>query len=791
VVGVARRVALAVLGISLVLPTVVAQQRLVLLFIRLARVNFAVLVAIWLLPLLVVVLITVTSRTGRSLLNYVAASPRRRAAWFVALSVYLAALIPLQLQYSLTITRMALTSTGAIILICVLQPVVPRSAFRVLRRAGDWLIRDIKPLPFLALTAGFTFVLANLASWLVFQHIPHAEDSIGQVFQGRIFASGRLALPSRIDDYFIGYFQVFNDGRTVFNVMPFGHSLLLALGTLIRAEWLINPLLGAAEIVAVFLLGKEVYDERTGRIAALLGVASPFLLFMSSEYMNHASALFFLSLFLLFYLRAIRSQRQGRGNPRLPDPLLSGLCLAMALNIRPLTALGVATPVAIHGVYLVLKSRGRLLRPLLLMALPVVLGVGVLVLCNYLTTGSATQSGYEAYGILQYRHPGFGVGFGDRGYPIWPGPHTPARGVLQTLNNFVALNRYLFESPLPGLILVLLLFLAIPRDPADYLLLAAFAALPAAYFFYYFQALCFGPRFIYEGLALLLLLSARGLIEFPRFARRVAGASAGMVTRETLLTGLALSACFTAAIGLPRLVGVYRASYRGVDNRIHRWVTDGHITNAVVFTSQELEEPALQELYGAAFLDNDLDLRGPVVYARDRGDLNYLLMCQFPGRACYLATPDTLYPVTNLDSLRSTPTILALTEAGSFAGTLDLSGYRNILLPVREAGVLVDTNGLRCHTYRNLDYMLTRDRSTLASFAPALAVFLNGDGRTYSQLFEPMRECRDYVAGGCRFVLRFRSENGRCAVYDVQPVPTGQEALPSAKPAVSWIAPRP
>jgi hypothetical protein len=354
------------------------------------------------------------------------------------------------------------------------------------------------------------------------------------------------------------------------------------------------------------------------------------------------------------------------------------------------------------------------------------------------------------------------------------------------LNNFVALNRYLFESPLPGLVLVLLLFLTIPRLPADYFLLATFAALPVAYFFYYFQALCFGPRLLYEVLTPLLLLSARGLLEFPKFVGRAVSASAEAVTRETLQVGLAVSLCFTAAIGLPRLIGVYRASYRGVDNRVHRWVAQNQVGNAVVFIASEESL-----FYGAGFLDNALDFRGPVVYARDRGDLNYLLMCQFPGRACYRATTDSLYRIVNLDSLRLTPTIQALAEAGSFIGKLDLSGYRNILLPVREAGVLVDTSGLRCYTYRNLDYVLTRDRSTLSSFAPALAVFLTGDDREYSTRFEPMRHCRDYVAGGCRFVLRFRSENGRCAVYEIQSVQVGQGALPSAMPAKLLVAPTP
>jgi hypothetical protein len=770
--GIVRRVALAVLGVSFILLAALAQQRLVLVFIRVARVNFAVLVAIWLLPLLVAALVVASSRTGRSLLSYVAASLGRRAAALVAVLGYMATLIPTGVVDCLVVTRLALSSTGAILLIYASQPPVSRWSILAMRRVGAWLTRDLGPLPFLLLVAGFTFASTNLVSWLVFHHIPHVQDSINQVFQGRVFASGRIVLPARLDDYFFNFFQIYNDGQRVFAVQPFGHSLLLALGTLIHAEWLVNPVLGAAEIVVVYLLGKEIYDEKTGRIAALLGAISPFLLFMSSEYMNHASALLSISLFVLFFFRTIGPLRSRRSSSGIADPLLGGLCLAMALNIRPLTAVAVSAPVAVYSVFLIFRSRGRVLGKLLLLALPVVLGIGAFALYNHLTTGRATLSGYEAYGILQHRHPGFGVGFGDRGFPWWPGPHTPTRGVVQTASNLVALNRHLFEGPLPGLILVLVLFLTLPRNPADYVLLALFVSLPVAYFFYFFQGLCFGPRLLYEGLAPLLLLSARGLVEVQRLADQVVPRGRrGRATEVVFVAGL-VSLAVTAGVGLPRLVRVYASSYWGVNSRVHEWIERNRIRNAVVFVSPTPvpEWPAWAEYYGSGFLANSVDFNGPVVCARDRGVLNYLLMCRFPGRTFYHATWDTICQIVNPDSLRLAPTIQALAEAGRLVGEHGLSNHRTVLLPFREAGALVDTTGLRCRTYRNLDYALFRDSSALAQSAPALGVFLADDENKYSPVFEPMRQGGDYVAAGCRFVPLFRTEDEKCAVYDIRAV---------------------
>jgi hypothetical protein len=738
------------------------------LFFELLGMKPEVLIMIgWLFPIAVFAAFILFTRTGQRLVRLWTRSPLRLAASATACAAFFFSLFPAPEVGWATVAYLYLAGPGFVLVLAGAWPVLAQSLI-LLRPLTNWLLHRLRPKTFLLLVSGLVLVITNLISGFVFRHIPHVMDSTGQVFQGRIFASGRVWLPARFDDYFFSFFQVFNDGRRIFAVEPFGHSLLLALGTLVRAEWLINPLLGAAEIVVIFLLGREVYDERTGRIAALLGAASPFLLFMSSEYMNHASALFFLSLFLLFYFRTIRSERQGRGKPRTIDPLLSGLCLAMALNIRPLTALAVAAPVAIYSVFLIFKSRARLLKPLLLMALPVVLGIGALALYNHLTTGTVTLPGYNAYCILEQYHARFGVGFGYRDYTSNWGPHTPIRGVVQTINNLVALNRYLFEGPLPGLILVLLLFLSLPRNKADYLLLALFAALPIAYFFYFFQDLCFGPRFLYEGLAPLLLLSARGLIEFPRVVDQIGTWGKRSRTSDVALVALLLSFFITAAVGLPPLARVYASNYWGVNSRIQDTIRKDRIRNAVVFVNPRW--PSFGgAYYGSGFLVNTLDFGGPVVCALDRGDENYLLMKRFPGRKYYYASLDTFFEIPVSDSFRGTPEFQALEQAGQFIREYGTSDYRCILLPFREISELIGTGTRQYMTFREAGYRLFVGSTSPKDFTPALAVFLSNFRRSYPPLFEPMRDGKDYTAGGCRFVLRFRSENGTCAVYEIQP----------------------
>ena len=260
------------------------------------------------------------------------------------------------------------------------------------------------------------------------------------------------------------------------------------------------------------------------------------------------------------------------------------------------------------------------------------------------------------------------------------------------------------------------------------------------------------------------MLSARGLVEFPKFVARAAGADAGMRTRNLVVVGVTLTLTVFGTVGLPRLLGMYGTRYIGVDNRVRTRVAERGISNAVVFVG-----PTHSTNVGAAVLDNALGFNGPVVYAMDRGAENYLVMSRLPGRSYYYADFDTFFPITDINSLRNAPEIRDLAQAGEFVRSLTTSEYRCVLLPYREAGVLVDTGTARCRTFRELSYELLRGTLKVADFLPAIAVFRPGDTRRYLPLFERMRERRDYVGDGCRFTLLFCADSGTVVVYYIRP----------------------
>jgi mannosyltransferase len=69
----------------------------------------------------------------------------------------------------------------------------------------------------------------------------------------------------------------------------------------------IPALLGVLTIPVVYLIGKEFFDRNTGLIAAALLTFSPFHVFYSQEARAYAPMLFFFSVALVFYLKALKS----------------------------------------------------------------------------------------------------------------------------------------------------------------------------------------------------------------------------------------------------------------------------------------------------------------------------------------------------------------------------------------------------------------------------------------------------------------------------------------------------
>lgn len=431
------------------------------------------------------------------------------------------------------------------------------------------------PGPLLAVAVAlFVFVVAGAISTYAFTRAPHVQDSIAQLFQARIFASGRAWAPLPASPEFLSLEFLVEDGGRWYGQYPPGHAALLALGLLAGAPWLVNPLLGAFSALVVYAIARAAYGGRVAAMSAVLFGLSPFVWFMSGEFMNHASALLWGAIALWAAARAERAvMKLGRPPQLACYAAAGGAMLGLVALSRPLTALACGAPLALFWVMFPGPRRARLARGA---AFAVALALALLPLFwfNAATTGDPLRFGYEA------RWGTSGLGFGSS---QWGPPHTPARGLDQSWRNLDALNSYLFEWPVPSLLpLAGLWWLRRRLRRFDFLLAGWALSLLAVHFFYFYQDLCFGPRFLYEATPAVVILIARGIQGLGSGSARRWGESRTRAIRR--VWGLAL---FCSAVGLavnlPVLWKWYATAFWGVDARVAARLQRQLPRRAVVF----------------------------------------------------------------------------------------------------------------------------------------------------------------------------------------------------------------
>lgn len=352
---------------------------------------------------------------------------------------------------------------------------------------------------------GLSVVLAAAlvaASLVAFHRTPHLIDSVVQLFQAKIFAAGDLGAPRPPGGgFFVTQHMIVDDAGWYSQYAP-GHPALLAVGTAAGAAWLVPVALSLGTGLSLHGVAERLWGATVGRFTLLLAVLSPFFWFMGASFMSHVSALFFVSVFLYLYVRWDESGAR-------PWALAAGAALGAAALSRPLTAVAVAVPFT--GFALASgMSRGRgivgALRPVLLAGVGFAATAWLYLAYNGQVTGDPFLPGY-----LKLRGEGHGLGF--HATP-WGGEHTALAGLSNELVDLSLLNLFLFEGPVPALLPVGVTFaLGWTTDRWDRRLLLAFLAVPAAYFFYWHRDAFLGPRFLYAGLAFLLPLTARSILE--------------------------------------------------------------------------------------------------------------------------------------------------------------------------------------------------------------------------------------------------------------------------------------
>ncbi|MDY7041008.1 MAG: glycosyltransferase family 39 protein [Chloroflexota bacterium] len=460
------------------------------------------------------------------------------------------------------------------------------------------------------------FLAGGLVATGAFEQLPHLEDEVAYLFQAKVFALGKIYTPSpQYPHSFFSPFILDHEGQR-FGKYPPGHPLLLALGVLAGHPWLVNALSSALTLIIVYHIGCELYDPSVGLMAAALGLSSPFLLLLSGTLMSHPTSLLFLSLFTWLLLRTTHSAARRY-------PLLAGVALGIAFLIRPLTAASVAFPLILYAVRRVVRGReGDLSRYswLVIGFLPL---AALLPAYFWALTGDPFLTPYELW--WPFDRWGFGPGHGKRGF------HTPGEGLQNAMINLSALSTHLFGWPAVSLAFVALLFLLGSADRRDALLLSTFGSLVLVHIPYWTSGCIYGPRYYFEALPALLLLTARGLQTVARRLR--------LWSRLPHLTLIVL-VLLNVAIYLPGQWRMYQGWY-GITTASLEAMRRADLHNALVFVHTESWTD-----YAPLFCANSPLLDSDVVYAIDLGDLsNQQVRALYPARNVFFLHGTHLTPI--------------------------------------------------------------------------------------------------------------------------------------------------
>jgi hypothetical protein len=410
--------------------------------------------------------------------------------------------------------------------------------------------------------------------------LPHQPDSLAYMLQARWISHGSLEgeISAHQDRVQIPYTYL-SDGRWLPHYPP-GWPLLLAAGIPTGHHWLVAPLLGALLVVLIFLLGRETGGPAVGLAAAAIALVSPLTRLLSGSMLSHAAAGTAVAAVLWLGLLARRTASW-------PAAVAAGCCTAWVFAIRPLTAVAVALPLALYflagfddrdGPTGLRRVAAVWFGAAALGSVPVLVG-------NATITGDPFSFPYSLAGrsMVGLEHLAFGIRnldammasgwhqlFGWSVGPWWVGTTVP-------------------------LAFAVIPFLARRARGSDLVLAAVVVSVVLAHLGTRGHGLHgFGPRYHFEALAALFVLTARG---FQILSECGASSTGGSLRRPAM-----------AAVGLFAVLNLSAAA--ALPGRLQKYRGYNHVTGAL---EKELRALGKQRLLVA--LPED-DWRGWAMAAR-------------------------------------------------------------------------------------------------------------------------------------------------------------------------------
>lgn len=247
-------------------------------------------------------------------------------------------------------------------------------------------------------------LVGALAVWVVstnrfpYHSLNHDEGVYLQ--QAAMLLEGKLHLQPPVEGVFRPWFFVESAGGRYPKYAPVP-AAMFALGELLGGYRLALPAIAAGILVGVVGVVSEVFDRRSGLLAAVFVLASPLFLIDAAVFLPYAPTTLLTLTFAYAYLRADRT-----GDRRWAAA--AGAAVGLAFFARPYTAVLFAAPFVGHALWTLSRDwRTALPRQAAIAGLGLA-GVSLTLAYNDAVTGSPWLFPYEAFA------PSDGLGFGHR-----------------------------------------------------------------------------------------------------------------------------------------------------------------------------------------------------------------------------------------------------------------------------------------------------------------------------------------------------------------------------------------
>jgi len=478
---------------------------------------------------------------------------------------------------------------------------------------GRWhrLNAALHPVALVVLLASFGFV-----SWIAavqYNGEPHIYDASAYVFAAKMYALGHLSVPiPPAVDRFPGPFMLqFADQW--FGQYPPGTALTLVPGIWLGIPWLVEPLLGTLALLGSGLLAARLYDRRVATLTVILGASSPFYSYLAASYLSHAITLFYLVWGILCFVRFL--QKGAWWNM----PAAAVLFGMAALTRDQVSVFYIGT--TLLGILLVSWREVRCdwhrwSIPSGMFLLIALAFSCIMLIFNALLTHNALLSPRLLF--FSGDHWGFGQSIGFYGW------HNIAAGLvnLDELLTVLCIDLYGWPSYL-SLACIALPFLLRKACKWDWLFLVLTSLFMGAYIGYFYHGIYLGPRYFFETLPFLLMLTTRGILALAAVGNEVEGKLRGLwrpkdaarssrngANIPVILFLIILFLC-NLTYFLPRQVALHK-DFSGMSYQYHLQLSAMYhapLHNAVVVTSDYMVYQLV------LFPLNDPYLQGDVIYA--------------------------------------------------------------------------------------------------------------------------------------------------------------------------------